>query len=1079
MVLLVVLLPSASASQVGIQVCKHDDSAGRWECENREYTSSGWSGWSGAHQPNIDVDGLKVRVYSSNAGQIGVQSKFHDGGGSTQYGGHEYTSSGWSGWSSVISGWSSRGGGLRLYTEGNVRIGVEFCKHDDSAGSWECHGNTYSSGGWTSWSGDIQSNNDVDGFRARIYVEELNNPPSTPSNPNPSDGETIDTTSPTLSVDTSDSDSGDSVEEVRFYNDASSSTTYTNTYTLTVDSEYDTESVTINSPTGQDFTSGEIKWIEVQGDLQSTGYGEYLTGYVEGTNLGDFTTGEQCGGNYERELSSYNIDSEIQGKTSFTIKANPAYEVDVDCGGWTGKMKVKVQYTVGTDRTLIDTDNNLDGNTASVGWSGLNCGQTYNWFAVADDGSDTSKSSTFSFDIMCNKPPASPSNPTPSDGSTIQDSSPTLKTDVSDPNGEGLNVEFFKSEGWSTVLNWDRENNGDTLSDLKNNMNVVVDTGLMYDHQTNYLRWAESADDGRNLFKKALPSNSGRLRVNMHFEWESYEASGVSFWAEDVNGNRYLIKCNDDGSYDYFNCGTDSDNGKWDGTFSINAPSELQYFYMASDMENIHNEWYDRSQLYKLKVEVLKASKIGTDTSVDGSGDTATYTWSGAKCTNNKWFAKAVEDDGEASSQSSVWNFRVNCEKPPNEPKNLRPSGNRTPKISANYTDPNGDSGTLYFETGSGSSIGSCGVSDGERCGVKYGSADQWGQQYEFQVYAEDSTGKTSSRVTQKFTVDHKPQVSNLRPSGDGVSVNPTLKAEIDDQDSSDEITVRFIDRDTGEVIGTDSVTGNGTARFDTSGVDFGSSGGTTYRYKVVADDGQVTDSATQSFTTNYKPSIDDFSVRDKTEGHSFSILSNVSDQDGVGDIRECRLVVADEDGNSKTYTKTSFGGSGTEAECDYVNINYTEMSGWDHKDNMSYDLTVEDEHGQTDSRSGNRNFPNHGPRIGGIDITDYRDRKAFKVSSVIEFTDDGATEIRSCNIVIDDGEQSYSVGNMTKIGTSTVRCVEDNVGPEKFSGITVDEELTIKVMATDMHGKTSVVKTLYNVPTGIEYDYTAAVIQS
>ncbi len=47
---------------------------------------------------------------------------------------------------------------------------------------------------------------------------------------------------------------------------------------------------------------------------------------------------------------------------------------------------------IGSTQTSIS-----DGGVASVTWSGLNSGTTYNWYAVADDGSATTQSSTWSF----------------------------------------------------------------------------------------------------------------------------------------------------------------------------------------------------------------------------------------------------------------------------------------------------------------------------------------------------------------------------------------------------------------------------------------------------------------------------------------------------------------------------------------------------------------------------------------------------------------------------------------------------------------------------------------------------------
>lgn len=684
-----------------------------------------------------------------------------------------------------------------------------------------------------------------------------------------------------------------------------------------------------------------------------------------------------------------------------------------------------------------------------------------------------------------NSPPNEPNSPNPSDGTTFQDRSPQLSVYASDPDNEGLDVQFYGGSGAQTVLDWDRENDGDTLSDLRNRMDVVTDYGLMYDHTTNYLRWAESSNDGRMRYRKQLPPGTQQVELDLHFRVESYEASGAQFWVEDVNGNRYPIQCNAGGRYDYFNCDTDRDYHTYDGEFSVGSPAELEYFYMGSDMENALNEWWDESKLYSMTVRAIDADRIATDTTVDGSGDTASIEWSNPACAQNKWFARVVEDDNEAATSGSVYSFTLNCEMPPENPSNLQPSGSKvdkTPQISASYSDENNDDGTLYFETPSGNSIGSCNVQNGAgSCSVEYSSANQWGTQYSFEVYAEDSTGRTSGRSSQTFTTNRKPQSSNLRPTGSGVGTNPVLRADVSDPDNGQSFTVEFFNADSGDSLGTDSISSEGEASLDTSGLQFGSEGGTTYNFRTEVSDGLASSSSSQSFTTNYVPVIESYDLLDTSKNHRLTVSSTVSDQDGSGNIDYCELHVKDGDGHDMTdrIDDPTGGDTSNDATCNFGSVGYQTVDEWTHTEELNFTLTVEDAQGEITTQSNVRQLPNHGPEIGTVDFTNYRDREAFKISSIIEYPDAGSSEIRSCNIVIDDGENSYSVGTMTKIDSSKVRCEVDNVGPDQFSGIRVDEELTVTVRATDSHGKTSTFKTLYNVPTGIDYDYTAMMLQS
>lgn len=259
-----------------------------------------------------------------------------------------------------------------------------------------------------------------------------------------------------------------------------------------------------------------------------------------------------------------------------------------------------------------------------------------------------------------------------------------------------------------------------------------------------------------------------------------------------------------------------------------------------------------------------KIDTINFPTSRDGSYDgtkTKTYNFNGD--VTIEW---AVDPSGYCGAGDHYYtdlyidsSSMTSTNSPPNNPTNLAPSGSGvdvSPTISASYSDPDGDSGTLYFETGGGSSIGSCSVSDGGSCSVTYSGANSWGASYTFQVYAQDSAGATSGTVSQSFTTNYRPSVSNLQPSGSPVQLDPQLSADVSDSDGEC-MTVTFRDASDNSNIGSDSVCGSGTATVSTSGVSLGSSPGTTYNFDVVVseDDGQTSvTSGDQSFTTVSNP---------------------------------------------------------------------------------------------------------------------------------------------------------------------------------------------------------------------------------
>ncbi|MBS3817851.1 MAG: hypothetical protein KGY76_09860, partial [Candidatus Thermoplasmatota archaeon] len=83
------------------------------------------------------------------------------------------------------------------------------------------------------------------------------------------------------------------------------------------------------------------------------------------------------------------------------VRTNPTLEVDVsDPDG----DDMDVSFYDASNDNLIGTDSSVSsGSTASVTWSGLTSGTTYSWYAVADDGEETTKSDTWSF--TTNAPP--------------------------------------------------------------------------------------------------------------------------------------------------------------------------------------------------------------------------------------------------------------------------------------------------------------------------------------------------------------------------------------------------------------------------------------------------------------------------------------------------------------------------------------------------------------------------------------------------------------------------------------------------------------------------------------------------
>jgi len=115
------------------------------------------------------------------------------------------------------------------------------------------------------------------------------------------------------------------------------------------------------------------------GDDTSPSNGKVVIEYIEPNNPPAFTAGSESPANGTSDVSLV-----------------PTLSIDVtDADGDT--MDVTF-YDASNDSQIGSTQTGVaDGGTASVTWSGRDWNTTYSWYAVADDGSATTTSSTFSF----------------------------------------------------------------------------------------------------------------------------------------------------------------------------------------------------------------------------------------------------------------------------------------------------------------------------------------------------------------------------------------------------------------------------------------------------------------------------------------------------------------------------------------------------------------------------------------------------------------------------------------------------------------------------------------------------------
>ena len=113
-----------------------------------------------------------------------------------------------------------------------------------------------------------------------------------------------------------------------------------------------------------------------------------------------------------------------------------------------------VSFYDASDDSLIGIDQNVpSGGTASIIWSGLSFDTKYFWYAISNDSIYETTSDVWNFrtKMLVNQPPNKPTNPYPSDGARDIVLDPYLSVDVTDPDGDSMDVSFFDASDDSLI----------------------------------------------------------------------------------------------------------------------------------------------------------------------------------------------------------------------------------------------------------------------------------------------------------------------------------------------------------------------------------------------------------------------------------------------------------------------------------------------------------------------------------------------------------------------------------------------------------------------------------------------------
>ena len=514
---------------------------------------------------------------------------------------------------------------------------------------------------------------------------------------------------------------------------------------------------------------------------------------------------------------------------------------------------------------------------------------------------------------------------------------PTLSVDVSDPNDEPLNVDFYRdASSWNTVLS--ESFSGGTSGWSSETGNLETRTSSDGDQwlapqcttavQTN--RISETIDDGGITYDRvrydvevgALDSWDNeylRLQLKTDGSWTTVESRTPHYGGSEA--------------FPDMQCYNDFDSpGRYSFTGEVST-NDISGVRVITGLDQDDDD--ESVAINDVNIEVRRTKTlIGTDGSVDGAGDVATQDWNGLTCgASYDWFVKAIEEDGEASTTSNIWNFDVDCNEPPQisivEPAESTDTGlvtSTSPQLRVSVSDPDDSSLDVTFYDNDGNVI--------ETKNDVYSDVNaEWtgltkGNQYSWSAEVCDDGGEcdTSSKAT--FTVNTPPEEPESPNPSDGVEGidhnSVTLSSYVEDQDG-DNMQVTFSgDSGTDSFSKSTDVSGSGTASVSVTGLQ----PGTQYDWDVTVEDehGASTTGETWSFTTNYLPAIRNPQPQNGGFISSDSVDLSVDVSDDDGDMTNVRIY---DDSGAQIGSGSTSDGSEVTVDADYTGLTYGETYDW------------------------------------------------------------------------------------------------------------------------------------------------------
>ena len=195
-----------------------------------------------------------------------------------------------------------------------------------------------------------------------------------------------------------------------------------------------------------------------------------------------------------------------------------------------------------------------------------------------------------------------------------------------DPEGSGVTSAYTcdmttDSGGWTLLIDWDREHNSDTLSDLETVMVEDFNNMSSLTEESDHLEWCDYTYSGDALAYShdiTVP-NTGEVRVGVHYDGDKRMGESATWLYIEAGGTEEEVFCVDNltsSSSSYysateksykpgFSCSTTTDyEWTWEEENQTDAGTEVETFYLTSLHLDGTGSCGDISRLYWLYLYV-------------------------------------------------------------------------------------------------------------------------------------------------------------------------------------------------------------------------------------------------------------------------------------------------------------------------------------------------------------------------------------------------------------------------------------------------------------------------------------------